>query len=206
MGTANFYNKNASKYFIIENNSGDEEENDFDDTLDLTIDGLKESFQELANESKRDVYFGKIDFDDNRNFSGQALCKYSDSFTFCNSNLEVSIIPIIRSGYYTGANLDYDIEFKIDYDEYTEISEVINHIREYGSNVFKLNIGNCEKRLNELESNMINEVEKVFADFTEQYQCIGRFSNGEALYEKFTDLSDKVDTPEARSKEKGIGD
>lgn len=134
MGTANFYNKNASKYFIIET---DDEEND---DLDFVIDDIKNSFEELANNSKRDVYFGKIDFDNNRNFSGQALCSYSDSFTFCNSNLEVNIIPIIRSGYYTGANLDYDIDFKIDGDELEEIASKIldNSVSYNGDGTFSV--------------------------------------------------------------------
>lgn len=193
MGTANFYNQNASKYFVIEDKTGEDEENDYEFIFDETIEMVKDLLDTSASENKRYFDSDKADIDRNRNFDSTSLGSYIDEFDYCNSNIKIKILPIIRCGYYSGANLDFEKEFVIDSDTYTELSEVLDHIREYGSNVFKLNLSNFEKKASELEKSMINEVEKQFEKITEPYVCIGRFSNGEALYEKFEDLSKKIE-------------
>jgi len=171
MGTNNFLNKNA-KYFLSScpyiytcEIKDDFEYSDLKDNLNCEIDNIKNYEIE-----KNDCY------DNERNFCGTYINKIIHRLK------EASLIinPIIRSGYYEGCNLDYEIEI-LDYSGYKvdSIQDLINDLK--ADNLpYKL----IEKSFNKHLKLMVNELEKIFENYSTPLNKIAQFSNGEAVYKQ----------------------
>ena len=102
MATSNFYNENASAIFAAEI----EEEFDYDDL----VSNLEYALRELDESWSSGKAGDWIDNDSKiLEFSLSDTFGYKDGTT-----LEVIIHPVIRSGYYSGVNLDWIYEFYID--------------------------------------------------------------------------------------------
>jgi len=147
MSTPNFYNKNASKIFASEC----QEEYDYDDLIDNVRCALKESKQISEGDNDRNypaTKFAEIDIE-----SGKWLA---------------TIYLTSRSGYYSGLNLDWEIEI---------LDQSEGDSYDYGD----VKISNT---LQNLIDDKIRKIEKVYAEFTTPLICRGVFSNGEAVYEK----------------------
>lgn len=170
-GTGNFYNKNATHIFAFgmdtEDNGDDGEYNsdqhqiDYEDQISYIIEELSKipGFSE-----------GEYDFDDNRNFSGRSLGAISVNISNKNDT-GVQIICVARSGYYEGANLDWELKFTgpdgYDIDSPDDISQ-----RSYAT------------KLQRAADALVKKVEKVYARCTTPYGVSARFSNGETMYHK----------------------
>lgn len=166
MGTGNFYNKNASKIFAVDI------QEDFD-YQDLT-ENLQFDLEKLG--------FNAIDESDNeRNFAGKYIAEKVFDFENKQQSVRLVIQAIVRSGYYSGVNLDYD--FKIVGDcvgnyhtdfEIDEKSDLNYQVARGFKTLFKQAKKTLEKEVKVLE--------KVFAENSDALRVGARFSNGETIY------------------------
>jgi len=201
MGTSNFYNVNASKIFAVlmpyetpvldENfNETDELEtlecDEFD--LEYLIDSIINDMRELGD----DLYY---DFKDKRSlkelrsFPSSYLGSLTKEKVFDDMNVLVYVHAFLRSGYYEGANLDWECDISIDDDKevffdnkYDELKDIYPILSDKNKNT-RL-IESIDNWIKETKSSLIEKMESVFEKNSEQYVVVARFSNGETIYEK----------------------
>jgi hypothetical protein len=138
MATSNFYNKNASKIFAIE---------------DENYSYKKKLLKELLKNDKN--FFEQEKFDNKRNFEGQILGEFKLNLESC--SLKISLV--IRSGYYSGANLDFEIAI-VDFqgDECSNFEELA-HFLERENLKFKKQIAQLKK----FQKDTIKKLEKIYS-------------------------------------------
>jgi hypothetical protein len=147
MSTPNFYNKNASRVFASEC----QEEFDYNDLLDNVRSELK--------------YFNKQERPDNdRSYPGTIFAEYNIE----SGKFMASINLIARSGYYSGVNLDWEVEIE----------------NQKTGDSFEMGEDKISATLQNLIDRKIKQIEKVYKIYTTPLICLGVFSNGEAIYEK----------------------
>ena len=170
MGTSNFYNKNASRIFACEI----EEEWKYEDLIDNLIWEL-ETIKDFQSEIE-----DKWETNGLRSFPGRILGGFKRWFICNEYEYGVEIDAIVRSGYYSGVNLDYDIGITEDgYDFDPENSYDIEDLNEkHGST------NDVLERITKLKTDMIEEIEKVFKENSTPLIVAARFSNGETIYEE----------------------
>ena len=121
MATSNFHNENASAIFAVEL----EHEFDYDDL----VDNLK---SELNNDPDY-VDYGKTDKNELRSFPSRTLGSIRKYVQYKDFYVEVCVTPVIRSGYYSGVNLDWNVDYLINGDVSYDIpSFYIDDIAWYG--------------------------------------------------------------------------
>jgi hypothetical protein len=199
MGTSNFYNKNASKTFAVlmgyEQPIIDEDGNETDQTEWRSPDewDYDDFISNIQSTLKESPYYWRPEIGNNshnlRSFEGRILGSYIEGKTLLNVSLEVQITCILRSGYYEGANLDWEITYYIDGYEHDDIDNAIEEW-EYQANK-DFNIGLCrihkakaEEYLNQTRDKLIEHVEKVYTEASMPLRVVARFSNGETMYER----------------------
>ena len=89
MATNNFYKKNASYFYVIDNEEGNFDIWEFIED-DILNDLAKLGFEDIRNENRWDEKDSKIIAEKR----------------FYEDDIEVKLYVIIRAGYYSGANLD----------------------------------------------------------------------------------------------------
>jgi hypothetical protein len=211
MATVNFSVKNAQSYYAIndtyktENDEGEEVEVardqwDWDDLID--------SIRYRGEEGKifvchpYDKWNGKMD--------AENICETNTEWeTFGNgnawtteTNIESQIV--IRSGYYAGAVLDYDVKvesqdtiyYLSDYDNVDDLVddymsglkdliEWRGHDHKWNVGTFKLQEKNIRKWIEKRINKHIENCEKFCKENCEMELCVSaRFSNGETWYSK----------------------
>lgn len=165
MGTANFYNKNASHTFVREL------ETEFD------YDMFKEDIYHTFKHHNYHVFNGKNyrrPESDLRSFPSIIVASKSKYKIYNDVELIITINVILRSGYYQHANLDWELakELPVLSDYY------------YNIGLAKIHEPYAELWAENAENELIEETEKIFKDLTEPYNVSARFSNGEAFYTK----------------------
>lgn len=221
MSAKNFSRDNAQNYYVIHSTYMGEDENGNEVEIqrdEWDYDCLKEDIYYYAKET-----YGGYDlvegYGGNRNYPAAKVCEKD---TLCESFgtkkpwfLEVGITPTIlmRSGYYSGTNLDYEIKMEDAYGNSVELSDctgvadmvdtMLCHLEEmveyhgidekWNLGTFKLQKKNIEKWLTDRLTQMIDECEDICQTMCDEtYVCVGVFSNGEAIYEKANTLRAKV--------------
>ncbi len=174
MSTSNFHNVNASAIFAVLL------ENDFD--YEDLVDNLK---SELKDNSDY-VDYGKTDHNELRSFPSRTLGSIRRYHQYKDFYVEVCVTPVIRSGYYSGCNLDWNVAYSINGDAY-DIDELengigyntalpISKIKAYGLL--------AEKKAEKLKNEIVNELEALYNDYSDRYGVTAVFSNGETIYHK----------------------
>lgn len=182
MGTSNFYNVNASKIYVIDyedNNHMWEESQDHLGDLILDMDN---SFETSTNIESRENL---------RSHQSNSIGFFKNSLEYLGLDFTININIFIRPGYYSAANLDYEVEWFVDSSDYYEavddlIHDIHTSIDYYPVNkgVWAIHKSSLENKLTKIESELTSNVEKILSKISEPYNCLGTFSNGEALYEK----------------------
>lgn len=183
MSTPNFKIWNANKYYVV----NDTEHN---------IDWLKEDFSNnIPKEYQMDTRTNFADDHDRYYCSSPCEKQFVKFFKFGGVNVEVGLIPVLRSGYYSGANWDYlkyivlERDWENDYDIEEEICE--ENVSLFCRNAFD-NRGFAKiiapKIYNKI-AETIDELDDKFSELAERFSdmklgCVGVFSNGEAIYER----------------------
>jgi hypothetical protein len=176
MATSNFHNENASAIFAVQL----EHEFDYDDL----VDNLK---SELNNDPDY-VDYGKTDKHELRSFPSRTLGSIRKYAQYKDFYVEVCVTPVIRSGYYDGVNLDWNVDYLINGDaSYDSPDFYIDDIAHYGSmgkskatKYAKL----AEKKAEKVKNQIVEKVESIFSDYSEKYGVTAVFSNGETIYHK----------------------
>jgi hypothetical protein len=149
MSTPNFYNRNASKIFASE--CGDRFE--LDDIIGNVISELKGTREVDRWDGDRNYEaktFGEVEIEKNK--------------------WRIIIGLDIRSGYYSGVNLDWHVEAEdLTTGDVDEWEEGATFLPAYMEAIIR---------------RKIKQIEKVYAIYTTPLICRGIFSNGEAVYEK----------------------
>jgi hypothetical protein len=100
----------------------------------------------------------------------------------------VCVTPVIRSGYYEGVNLDWNVDYLINGDaSYDSPDFYINDIAHYGNlpkskatTYAKL----AEKKAEKLKNEIVEKLESIYSDYSMKLGVTARFSNGETIYHK----------------------
>jgi hypothetical protein len=176
MATSNFHNVNASAIFAVDL------EHDFD--YEDLVDNLK---SELNNDPDY-VDYGKTDKNELRSFPSRSLGSIRKYHQYKDFYVEVCVTPVVRSGYYSGVNLDWNVDYSINGDaQYDNNDFYIDDIAWYGKiskskaiQYAKL----AEKKAEKLKNQIVEKVESIFSDYSEKYGVTAVFSNGETIYHK----------------------
>jgi hypothetical protein len=152
MATSNFHNVNATHIFAVQL----EDEYDYEDL----ISNLESEF------NKHSDYYdcGKTDQHELRSFPSRTLGSFSKGVMIGEDEVEVYVTPVIRSGYYEGCNLDWDVRYYVNgyedelYCENTSIKFILNEYVEF--------------------------IETIYSQYSEPLGVTARFSNGETIYHK----------------------
>jgi len=176
MATSNFHNENASAIFAVQL----EHEFDYDD--------LVENLKSELNNDPDYVDYGKTDKHELRSFPSRTLGSIRKYAQYKDFYVEVCITPVIRSGYYDGVNLDWNVDYLINGDaQYDNTDFYIDDIAHYGSmskskatKYAKL----AEKKAEKIKNQIVEKVESIFSDYSEKYGVTAVFSNGETIYHK----------------------
>lgn len=181
MGTANFSNHNASKVFAVMPEC--ECENDCwcaDDQYRDVIDYLESELSEMG-------YDLRESWDDEGYYPGKTIASKGVCYGKYGA---VTINAVVRSAYYSGFNLDWSIEFQVD-DSYGEDyfpgeSEVRDQLSWLYDNPGMAAI-QAPKYVAFFESQskiLVQELEALYIKLTTPLNVVGRFSNGEVVYQK----------------------
>lgn len=211
MATANFYIKNARNYYVWadtyegENEDGEVQEFERDEW----------DWNELLNDIRyrgEDTKLFPYESDDfNRRMDAREVCVSASKWeTFGNGNAwttetEIESTIMIRSGYYSGAVLDYDIRitssqgdvfYLSEYDNMDDlmhdylncISDIVDwkgYQHKWNIGTFKMQKNNIRKWIEKRIENEIEICEKFCRENCEHVLEVSvRFSNGETWYKK----------------------
>ena len=176
MATSNFHNVNATHIFACSL----ENEWDYEDL----VDNLK---SELSNDSDY-VDYGKTDHNECRSFPSRTLGSIRKYHQYKDFYVEVCVTPVIRSGYYEGVNLDWNVDYSINGDaQYDNNDFYIEDIAWYGklpkSTATKY-ARLAEKKAEKLKNDIVEKLESIYSDYSMKLGVTARFSNGETIYHK----------------------
>ena len=174
MATSNFHNVNASAIFAVPL----ENEYDYEDLV-CNLES------ELSNNPDY-VDYGKTDKNELRSFPSRTLGSIRKYHQYKDFYVEVCVTPVIRSGYYSGVNLDWNVDYTINGDIY-DIDELENGI---GYNTalpiskIKVYSSLAEKKAEKIKNQIVEELEALYNNYSDRYGVTAVFSNGETIYHK----------------------
>ena len=162
MSTSNFSNNNASKIFAVE--LADEwSYDDLKENIKCELDLVEDNF---------------IETNENRSYPSNSL-GYIEKFF---NGYSVRLYILIRSGYYSGANLDWELQYRSFGDYYSEYEDLVDEVK--GSEFTESEKSDILTKFMVRSGKLITKAEKVFESYSTPLNCVGIFSNGEAVYER----------------------
>ena len=176
MATSNFHNENASAIFAVPL----ENEYDYEDLV-CNLES------ELSNNPDY-VDYGKTDKHELRSFPSRTLGSIRKYHQYKDFYVEVCVTPVIRSGYYSGVNLDWNVDYSINGEVmYDEPNFEVADVEWYGKiskskaiQYAKL----ADKKAEKLKNEIVEELEAIYNDYSDKYGVTAVFSNGETIYHK----------------------
>lgn len=138
--------------------------------------------------------------DGDRNYRGEIFAEKDVDFTVCGVDMRIKMQAIRRSGYYEGANFDYDAELRVSprdtayFCGYDEDYELFGQYAVDADDVINDNwLGNCgltkihaKRIINAIYSRLADlqdEIEAIYSEAcSRKLACVAVFSNGEAIY------------------------
>ena len=150
MATSNFHNVNATHIFAVQL----EDEWAYEDL----VYNLESEFN-IHNDYSD---YGKTDPYELRSFPSRSLGSFSNSVTIEDDEVEVYVTPVIRSGYYEGANLDWHVRY------YVNGSEDESY--------------ESHPRIQIMVDTYVDYIEKIYSQYSQPLGVTARFSNGETIY------------------------
>ena len=202
MATNNFYKVNASKYFVVLENYEqpvlDDEFNETDEMETVCMDEMEvadelDYFKSLLKDSLKEgmKFYDYQNYDgqyDNRNFPAHYLGTVYTSKKFGDIDCEVIIHCFVRSGYYEGANMDWELQINVDtfsLDNTDDIPDTFESVySDMNAGLLKIQGRNCMNWAEKARNTLVEYVEGIFTQCSTPYSLQGVFSNGEAIYKK----------------------
>ena len=150
MATSNFHNVNASHIFAVQL----EDEWEYQDL----VSNLESEFNTNLDYSD----YSKSDPNELRSFPSKSVGSFSNSTIIEDDEVEVYVTPVIRSGYYEGANLDWHVRYYVNGSE-DETYE-------------------SHPRVQSLVESYVDYIETIYSQYSQPLGVTARFSNGETIY------------------------
>ena len=174
MATSNFHNVNASAIFAVRL----EDEWAYDDLVENLT-------SELSNNPDY-VDYGKTDKHELRSFPSRTLGSIRKYHEYKDFYVEVCVTPVIRSGYYEGVNLDWNVDYTINGDVYDmdELENGIGYNTALPISKIKVYAKLAEKKAEKITNQIVEQLESLYNDYSEKYGVTAVFSNGETIYHK----------------------
>lgn len=177
MATGNFHNTNASKIFAIQT------EDEF--AYELAID----SCNYLLEKNGFDPEEG-TDHNELRSYPSRVLGSISEGKEIAGAWVNVQVVAVARSGYYSGINLDWSCTIEVDgsewHNEHPEIDYVAENLVYYGGHnegLAKIQAKNIQKYINSRIHKLGRETNELFDQLADHKLGVSaRFSNGEEIY------------------------
>lgn len=194
MGASNFYNRNAKNVYAVlmdyEDVVFDEDGNETEETQMVQCeswdyDNLIDYVTELMDEQKLFKAVDRVEFYDNRNYEATGIKSLVAYKTFGNVEVEVLLTAVIRSGYYEGANLDWELNYYAG-SGYDNILDLTYEFESQNDNqgMAKIQCRNAEKWVIKIRKQMVEELERIFTQVSKPLEVVARFSNGETFYKE----------------------
>ncbi len=180
MATGNFYNKNANNIYAIF------QEDEYGDYIyDDAKENISNALEAYTKNSKACLGYANKYY---RDASLIDIIELTDEVA--GVPFTVSIEVLMRSGYYEGANLDYEINYNIESVEFDDLTEAFQAYIDVATYNFDMSKGlatiqakNASKRLEAISNELVENVEKILKEnCTHILQVSARFSNGETWY------------------------
>ena len=210
MSTPNFHKVHARNFYVLmptttteDVETGEEievakDDIDFEDDLECAcVHGREKGFTPCD----KNTYSDRMGRGVMEKSAWYCFGKESSALPF--NNFEFTQEISIHSGYYSGANYDWDISICANYgdswklSEYESVGDMIDDILDsweyeagdtfYGWNagLAKMQRKNIKKWLERMIDKLSDEADEVCKEVCEEeYYCAGIFSNGEAVYRK----------------------
>jgi hypothetical protein len=99
-----------------------------------------------------------------RSFPSRTVSTLSKWIEIGEDSVEVSITSVIRSGYYEGFNLDWFTTINVNGSEDDSFAD--------------------NEEVKKIIDSFVEYIENIYAIYSEPLNVVGRFSNGETIYEK----------------------
>jgi len=174
MGTSNFHNENC--LYTIEA----EYEFEYEDTI-----------SNITCEFNKDKEFYGSDSikleSELRSFPARSIGSFTLDLEYLEQQITVTIVPLVRSGYYSGANFDYEMNIECEYSDYDDISDCVDDLLEYGcvhKGLLTAHRSSLENKVNIWITETVKKITDVYEMFTDQLVVTAQFSNGETFYAK----------------------
>lgn len=184
MGTANFYARNASKYFVVMQDC--EDRFDCEERVEHWQDCLEDE-----NPVKGFTFYKDNHCSGDRNFPFHKFGEFSREKSYGDIDISLFIFVGYRAGYYEAANLDWDIMVEIygrEFDHVPKYSDLVDLFSYYTEKLSGKQVERyaraAEKTLDKIIGEAIDDLEKWMGTVSDTYQCVARASNGEAFYQK----------------------
>lgn len=194
MATSNFYNKNASNVYavlmdyedvVFDENGNETEETQMVQCESWDYEDIVDYVNELMNESQTFKVSDRVEFSNNRNFEGTAIKSFVSYKTFGDVEVEILLTAVIRSGYYEGANLDWELNYYVGsgYDDRVDFMYDFEYAYD-NQGMAKIQCRNAENWATKEGERMVEALEDIFTQISNPLQVVARFSNGETIYAK----------------------
>jgi hypothetical protein len=195
MGTSNFYNKNANTIFAVLTSyespilDDDGEETDETETVHPEEWECEDFIDNLQEMLKEKGYDSSNVWDNERSYPGREFAYKTLSKQYCGQWFEVKISAIIRSAYYDGANLDWEIQYVPGDGNWQEDEPDEDQIKDsltwdgVNQGMAAMQTKNVLRWLENSRDSLITELEDVYGEVCgHKLQVSARFSNGETWY------------------------
>lgn len=194
MGASNFYNRNAKNVYAVlmdyEDVVFDEDGNETEETQMVACeswdyDNLVDYVTELMDEQKLFKAVDRVEFYNNRNYEATGIKSLVAYKSFGDVEVEVLLTAVVRSGYYEGANLDWELNYYAG-SGYDDILDLTYEFESQYDNqgMAKIQKRNAEKWATKVGEQMIEELERIFTQVSKPLEVVARFSNGETIYKE----------------------
>ena len=189
MGTSNFHTANADKTYVVDYGDDQymwEECNEY--IGDHILEIIKEDNEQAKTKDK--VYFTKCEdqtsHEELRSFPTSSIGYFEFSDDFLGVDIEVKVTVFIRSGYYSAANLDWELvvnynscEYE-DYDNFDEECFILDN--DIAQSTWNLHGTKFIPRVKALVLEATNKAEELFEKVSTPYNVSAQFNNGETHY------------------------
>jgi hypothetical protein len=194
MGTQNFYVKNASRVFVVfEANDENDFTGEYYDDYYFIKDQLKNDIIEYLKEIGLDVSTKFLDKSNqmySRSYQQERLFEVDKWFKFESNDISINLTMIVRSGYYTAANLDWEVVVTINNSVFEDTTDF--SVDDIEDCVECSDVESLCRLINRQVGLLIDKTEIVFSKVSSVYNHIGTFSNGEGVYRKAVDSDSKM--------------
>jgi hypothetical protein len=189
MATPNFASpENASKYYVVLTSYEDEESGEVRYPEYWEYEDFKDNMVSLIEELPFNVYESGF-IDNSRSYASTELTSLHNSKCFGDVEVGITVVAILTGAYYDGATLDYLVKFECSGYETDSIDDLLEtfvdpYYSDMNEGMLKIQSKNAERFLEEELEAMSSKLEEVYERVSEhKLNCVGVFSNGEAVYE-----------------------